>query len=70
MHVPTFIERKRDGAELDPAEIAEFIRGYTAGEIPDDQASAFAMAVFFRGMTAAETSALTRAKMHSGNVLR
>ena len=70
MHVPTFIERKRDGAELDSAEIAEFIRGYTAGEIPDYQASAFAMAVFFRGMTAAETSALTRAMMHSGNVLR
>ena len=50
MHVPTFIERKRDGAELDSAEIAEFIRGYTAGEIPDYQASAFAMAVFFRGI--------------------
>ncbi len=70
MHVPTFIERKRDGAELDPAEIAEFIRGYTAGEIPDYQASAFAMAVFFRGMTAAETGALTRAMMHSGRVLQ
>lgn len=70
MHIPTFIERKRDGAELDPAEIAEFIRGYTAGEIPDYQASAFAMAVFFRGMTAAETGALTRAMMHSGNVFR
>ncbi len=70
MHIPTFIERKRDGAELDAAEIAEFIRGYTAGEIPDYQASAFAMAVFFRGMTAAETGALTRAMMHSGNVLR
>ena len=70
MHVPTFIEKKRDGAELDPAEIAEFIRGYTAGEIPDYQASAFAMAVFFRGLNAAETGALTRAMMHSGNVLR
>jgi len=70
MHIPTFIERKRDGGELDSAEIAEFIRGYTAGEIPDYQASAFAMAVFFRGMTAAETGALTRAMMHSGNVLR
>ena len=69
MHVPTFIERKRDGAELGAAEIAEFIRGYTAGEIPDYQASAFAMAVFFRGMTAAETGALTRAMMHSGRVL-
>ena len=69
MHVPTFIERKRDGAELDAAEIAAFIRGYTSGEIPDYQASAFAMAVFFRGMTAAETGALTRAMMHSGRVL-
>ena len=70
MHVPTFIEQKRDGGELDAAEIAAFIRGYTAGEIPDYQASAFAMAVFFRGMTAAETGALTRAMMHSGKVLR
>ena len=69
MHVPTFIERKRDGAELGAAEIAEFIRGYTAGEIPDYQASAWAMAVFFRGMTAVETGALTRAMMHSGRVL-
>ena len=69
MHVPTFIERKRDGAELSAAEIQEFIRGYTSGEIPDYQASAFAMAVFFRGMNAAETGALTRAMMHSGRCL-
>ena len=69
MHVPTFIERKRDGGELSAAEIEEFIRGYTRGEIPDYQASAWAMAVFFRGMTAAETGALTRAMMHSGRVL-
>ena len=69
MHVPTFIESKRDGAELSAAEIEEFIRGYTAGEIPDYQASAFAMAVFFRGMNAAETGALTRAMMHSGRCL-
>ncbi len=69
MHVPTFIERKRDGGELSAAEIQEFIRGYTSGEIPDYQASAFAMAVFFRGMNAAETGALTRAMMHSGRVL-
>ncbi len=69
MHVPTFIERKRDGGELSAAEIQEFIRGYTSGEIPDYQASAFAMAVFFRGMNAVETGALTRAMMHSGRVL-
>ena len=70
MHIPSLIEKKRDGSELDAAEIAQFIRGYTSGEIPDYQASAFAMAVFFRGMTAAETGALTRAMMHSGKVLR
>ncbi len=69
MHVPTFIERKRDGGELSTAEIQEFIRGYTSGEIPDYQASAFAMAVFFRGMNAVETGALTRAMMRSGRVL-
>ncbi len=69
MHVPSFIERKRDGAELSSEEIGEFIRGYTAGEIPDYQASAFAMAVFFRGMNAAETGALTRAMMQSGRCL-
>ena len=34
MHIPTFIERKGEGAELDSAEIAEFIRGYTAGTVP------------------------------------
>lgn len=70
MHVPTFIERKRDGAELSAAEIEEFIRGFTSGEIPEYQASAWAMAVYFRGMTAAETSHLTRAMMHSGSVLK
>ena len=70
MHVPTFIERKRDGAELEAGEIEEFIRGFTSGEIPEYQASAWAMAVFFRGMTAGETSHLTRAMMHSGRVLR
>ncbi len=70
IHVPHFIERKRDGGELSNADIEEFIRGYTSGEIPDYQASAFAMAVFFRGMNAAETGALTRAMMHSGRVLK
>ena len=49
MHVPTFIERERDNGELSAAEIQEFINGYTSGEIPEYQASAFAMAVFFLG---------------------
>ncbi len=70
MHIPTFIEKKRDGHELTAEEIAEFIRGYTSGEVPDYQTAAWAMAVYFKGMTAAETGALTRAMMHSGNVLK
>ena len=69
MHIPTFIERKRDGHELSAEEIAEFIRGYTGGEVPDYQAAAWAMAVYFKGMTAAETGALTRAMMHSGSMM-
>lgn len=67
MHVPTLISRKREGEELSPAEIRQLIDGYTAGEVPDYQMSAFAMAVFFRGMTPVETAALTRAMMGSGD---
>ena len=40
MHIPTFIERKRDGHELSAEEIAGFIRGYTDGEVPDYQVAA------------------------------
>ena len=63
------IERKRDGVELKPEEIEALIQGYTIGEVPDYQMAAFAMAVYFRGMTPAETAALTKAMMHSGEVL-
>lgn len=63
------IERKRDGASLDAAEIREFIDGYTAGTIPDYQMAALAMAVFFRGMDDAETAALTDAMTNSGDTL-
>src|SRR5437660_3932504 len=70
MHIPTLIERKRDGQELAPNEIAELIDGFTRGEIPDYQMSAWAMAVFFRGMTPAETQHLTDAMMRSGRVLK
>jgi pyrimidine-nucleoside phosphorylase len=69
VHVPTFIEEKREGREHTPEEIETFIRGYTSGEIPDYQAAAWAMAVFFRGMSTAEISSLTRAMMNSGQVL-
>ena len=67
MHVPTLISRKREGEELAATEIRQLIEGYTRGEVPDYQLAAFAMAVFFRGMTAAETAALTRAMMASGD---
>jgi len=63
------IERKRDGQELTADEIAFFVGGYARGEIPDYQASALAMAVFFRGMTAVEIVALTEAMMRTGEVL-
>jgi pyrimidine-nucleoside phosphorylase len=63
------VQRKRDGQELSPEEIAFFIRDYAAGQIPDYQASALAMAVFFRGMTPGETLALTESMMRTGEVL-
>jgi pyrimidine-nucleoside phosphorylase len=69
MHVPSLIEKKRDGAALDAGEIRALIRAYTAGELPDYQMSALAMAVFFRGMSLEETTALTQAMQHSGRVL-
>jgi thymidine phosphorylase len=64
------IRKKRDGGALDDAEIGAFIGGLTRGEIGDDQAAAFAMAVFFRGMTVPERVALTCAMRDSGEVLR
>ena len=69
MHVPTLIEKKREGRELTAEEIEFLIAGFTRGEIPDYQMSAWAMAVFFRGMTAEETQHLTTAMMESGSVL-
>ena len=69
MHVPTLIEKKREGKELTDEEISQFVSGFTSGEIADYQVSAWAMAVFFQGMTEAETHHLTRAMMESGSVL-
>lgn len=67
MHIPTLISRKREGEELSSSEIRKLIEGYTNGAVPDYQMSAFAMAVFFKGMTPAEVAALTRAMMDSGD---
>src|SRR5271169_4311966 len=60
------IRSKRDGRALSEAEIAEFIAGLTSGDVTEGQAAAFAMAVFFRGMTLGEQVALTRAMTGSG----
>ncbi len=70
MHVPLLIERKRDGGELSPAEIQALVEGFTSGAIPEAQMSALAMAIFFRGMSEAETAALTLAMRDSGRVHR
>jgi len=66
----SLIEAKRDGHSLDPAQIQESIAAYTAGKVPDYQMAAFLMAVYFRGLTGVETSALMGAMRDSGDVLR
>ncbi|HSD18819.1 MAG TPA: thymidine phosphorylase [Anaeromyxobacter sp.] len=69
MRAVDVVQKKRDGGELSREEIDFFVRAYTKGELPDYQASAFTMAVFFRGMTPAETVALTESMMRTGEVL-
>jgi pyrimidine-nucleoside phosphorylase len=63
------IQRKRDGEELAPDEISELVLGYSGGEVPDYQMAAFCMAVFFRGLSARETFALTDAMIKSGETI-
>jgi pyrimidine-nucleoside phosphorylase len=63
------IQRKRDGGELSADELAELVLGYARDEVPDYQMAAFCMAVFFRGLTPAETFALTDAMVRSGDTL-
>ena len=69
MRAVDIITKKRDGDELSKEEIEFFIKGYTRGEIPDYQASAWTMAIFFQGMTARETTDLTLAIVDSGETL-
>ena len=66
MRTVDLIHRKRDGEELSAEEIAFLVDGYTNGSIPDYQASAFLMAVFFSGMTDREVSTLTERMVLSG----
>ena len=69
IRVPELIERKRDGGELTPDEMAALMLGYARGEIPDYQLAAFAMAVFFRGLSSAETYSLTDALIKTGETI-
>ena len=69
LRAPAILERKRDGKTLTRAEIDFLIAGYTHGDVPDYQMAAFAMAVHFKGMSDEETTDLTRAMLHSGEIL-
>jgi pyrimidine-nucleoside phosphorylase len=63
------IERKRDGGELSTEELEGLMLGYARDEIPDYQLAAFCMAVFFRGLTSAETHALMEAMIKTGDTI-
>ncbi len=63
------IEQKRDDAEISEKDLRAFIAAYAEGSLPDYQMAAFAMAVYFRGMTFEETVVLTDAMMRSGDIL-
>lgn len=67
MRMYDIIHKKRNGGELSGDEIRFFVEGYTNGSIPDYQAAAFCMAVYFQGMTEKETSELTLAMAESGD---
>lgn len=69
MNVQDIIFRKRDGREMSGAEIDYLVKGISDGTIPDYQISAWAMAVFFQGMTDRETNALALAMAYSGDVM-
>lgn len=68
MRIVDIIEKKKIGEELNRDEITQIIMGYVKNEVPDYQMAAFQMAVYFQGMTSAETAILTDVMMHSGEV--
>jgi pyrimidine-nucleoside phosphorylase len=70
MHIPTLIEKKRDGGNLSADEISALVAGYVRGDVPAYQMAALAMAVFFRGMNDDETTALTMGMRDSGEVFK
>ncbi|MDI6850442.1 MAG: thymidine phosphorylase [bacterium] len=69
MRMVDIIKKKRDGEALTAEEISFFVENYKKGEIPDYQASALLMAIFFRGMSTEETVVLTERMMRSGEIL-
>ena len=69
MNILDIIEKKRDKKELSKEEIEYFIKGYTNNDIADYQAAALIMAIFLNGMTKQETTELTLAMAHSGEIL-
>ncbi len=69
MHILDLIRHKQEGRALTEEEIRFFVSGYTDGAIPDYQASALLMAIWFRGMTDEETAVLTQAMAESGDRL-
>jgi pyrimidine-nucleoside phosphorylase len=69
IRVAELIERKRDGGALTPAELEELMLGYARDEVPDYQLAAFCMAVFFRGLTSAETHAMSEAMIKTGETV-
>ena len=69
MRPAELIEQKRNGGEHDPTELAELVLAYARDEVPDYQMAAWCMAVYFEGLTGAETHALTDAMIRSGETL-
>jgi pyrimidine-nucleoside phosphorylase len=69
LHAAELIQRKRDGGELSADEIGELVLAYVRDEVPDYQMAAFCMAVYFEGLTPAETHALTDAMVRSGETI-
>lgn len=69
MRMYDLIKKKRDGGALTDKEIAYMISGYTNGQIPDYQMSAMMMAMYYQGLSEAETLSLTMEMAHSGELL-
>jgi len=69
IHAADLIRRKRDGERLPADELSELVLEYARGNVPDYQLAAFCMAVYFRGLDAAETFALTDAMIRSGETI-